>query len=121
MVKRALVTGGCGFIGSHIVDELLRRGIETYVLDNLSTGKIDNISQHFDNSLFHFIQGDISEVSQIFRGREGFEVVFHEAAIASVTLSVPVPILIGWPTTLSESMANMFAFTTSFMFTKSLI
>ncbi|MGD9672518.1 MAG: NAD-dependent epimerase/dehydratase family protein [Candidatus Nitrosocosmicus sp.] len=94
MVRRALVTGGCGFIGSHLVDELLRRGIETYVLDNLSTGKIENISQHFDNNMFHFIQGDISEVSQIFRGREGFEVVFHEAAIASVTLSVLNPNLV---------------------------
>ncbi len=94
MVKRALVTGGCGFIGSHIVDELLNRGIETYVLDNLSTGKVSNINQHIDNELFHFIQGDISEVSQIFRGREGFEVVFHEAAIASVTLSVINPNLI---------------------------
>lgn len=94
MVKRALVTGGCGFIGSHIVDELLNRGIETYVLDNLSTGRINNISKHMDNSLFHFIQGDISEISQIFRGREGFEVVFHEAAIASVTLSVLNPNLI---------------------------
>jgi UDP-glucose 4-epimerase len=94
LVKRALVTGGCGFIGSHIVDELLHRGIETYVLDNLSTGKIENISHHFGNNMFHFIQGDISEVSQIFRGREGFEVVFHEAAIASVTLSVLNPNLV---------------------------
>ncbi len=93
-VRRALVTGGCGFIGSHIVDELLRRGIDTYVLDNLSTGKIENVSKHLDNNMFHFIQGDISEVSQIFRGREGFEVVFHEAAIASVTLSVLNPNLI---------------------------
>lgn len=94
MVRRVLVTGGCGFVGSHIVDELLNRGIETHVLDNLSIGKIEKISQHFDNNLFHFIQGDISEVSQIFRGREGFEVVFHEAAIASVTLSVLNPNLI---------------------------
>jgi UDP-glucose 4-epimerase len=94
LVKRALVTGGCGFIGSHIVDELLNRGIETYVLDNLSTGKMSNINNHLDNKLFHFIQGDVSEISQIFRGREGFEVVFHEAAIASVTLSVLNPRLI---------------------------
>jgi UDP-glucose 4-epimerase len=41
-----------------------------------------------DNNMFHFIQGDISKVSEIFRGREGFEVVFHDAAIPSVTLSV---------------------------------
>jgi UDP-glucose 4-epimerase len=94
LVRRALVTGGCGFIGSHIVDELLNRGIETYVLDNLSTGKMENIDKHMDNDLFHFVYGDISEIPQIFRGREGFEVVFHEAAIASVTLSVTNPNLV---------------------------
>jgi len=93
-LKKAIVTGGCGFIGSHIVDELLKRGIETYVLDNLSTGCLDNIKAHLNNDLFHFVQGDISEVSQIFTGRDGFEVVFHEAAIASVTLSVLNPNLI---------------------------
>ncbi|HYF99322.1 MAG TPA: NAD-dependent epimerase/dehydratase family protein [Candidatus Saccharimonadales bacterium] len=95
MVKRALVTGGCGFIGSHIVDELLHRKIETYVLDNLSTGNLMNISKHADNELFHFIQGDISEISQIFKSRGGsFEIVFHQAAIASVTLSVLNPSLV---------------------------
>jgi UDP-glucose 4-epimerase len=94
VVKRALVTGGCGFVGSHIVDELLARGIETYVLDNLSTGKMENIDKHMDNSLFRFIHGDISEIYKIFSSREGFDVVFHEAAIASVTLSVVNPNLV---------------------------
>lgn len=91
MVKKALVTGGCGFIGSHIVDELLNRGIETYVLDNLSTGHINNINRHTNNELFHFIQGDISKISELFRGHESFEIVFHEAAITSVTISVTNP------------------------------
>ena len=45
-ITRALVTGGAGFIGSHIVDELVARGIETYVIDNLSTGTLDNLVQH---------------------------------------------------------------------------
>ncbi|HEU5487681.1 MAG TPA: NAD-dependent epimerase/dehydratase family protein, partial [Candidatus Nitrosotalea sp.] len=44
--KKVLVTGGAGFIGSHIVDELLKRKIETYVIDNLSTGSIENLKHH---------------------------------------------------------------------------
>lgn len=86
-----MVTGGCGFIGSHIVDELLNRGIETYALDNLSTGNINNVSQHANNELFHFVQGDICDISELFIDAEGFDVVFHEAAIASVALSVENP------------------------------
>jgi len=60
-VSRALVTGGAGFIGSHIVDELIARGIETYVIDNLSTGSADNLAQHKDNRLLHLIVGDARE------------------------------------------------------------
>ena len=91
--RKALVTGGCGFIGSHIVDELLRRGIETYVLDNLSTGSIRNIRNHLndDEELFHFIQGDISNISHYFSDVSDIDIVFHEAAIASVTKSIIEP------------------------------
>jgi len=89
--KKALVTGGCGFIGSHIVDELLKRGIETTVLDNLSTGNSYNVKEHFDNGLFHFISGNISEMKELFEEKESFDIVFHEAAIASVIQSVNLP------------------------------
>ncbi len=89
--KKALVTGGCGFIGSHIVDELLRRGIETIVLDDLSTGKSYYVNKHFDNRLFQFINGDISEIKELFEDKERFDIVFHEAAIASVAQSVNNP------------------------------
>lgn len=91
MIQKALVTGGCGFIGSHIVDELLSRRIETVVLDNLSTGTVNNIKKHSDNNLFHFIRGEISDISELLRGLGRFDVVFHEAAIASVALSVMHP------------------------------
>lgn len=92
MIQKALVTGGCGFIGSHIVDELLNKRIETYVIDNLSTGSIQNISRHLDNELFHFIQGDISDISELLKDVRGIEVIFHQAAIASVEISVINPI-----------------------------
>jgi UDP-glucose 4-epimerase len=89
--KKALVTGGCGFIGSHIVDELLKRGIETTVLDNLSTGNLDNVKEHLDKELFHFISGSISEIKELFGEKESFNVVFHKAAIPSVNQSVTNP------------------------------
>lgn len=89
--RKALVTGGCGFIGSHIVDELLKRGIETYVLDNLSTGSIRNIRNHLNNELFHFIQGDVSNISHYFSDVSDIDIVFHQAAIASVTKSITEP------------------------------
>lgn len=60
--RKAVVTGGCGFIGSHIIDKLLDRGIETYALDDLSTGRLENVRNHLDNELFHFVHGDISNI-----------------------------------------------------------
>jgi UDP-glucose 4-epimerase len=92
-ISKALVTGGAGFIGSHIVDELAARGIETYVIDNLSTGSLDNLSKHKDTGLVHTILGDAREVESLIRG-VGIDVVFHEAAIASVPKSVSHPILV---------------------------
>jgi UDP-glucose 4-epimerase len=92
-VSRALVTGGAGFIGSHIVDELLARGIETYVLDNLSTGVVGNLVQHRDNDLLHLIIGDARDAEMLLQDIH-IDVVFHEAAIASVPKSVINPMLV---------------------------
>lgn len=92
-VSKVLVTGGAGFIGSHIVDELLARGIETYVIDNLSTGTLDNLAQHRDNHLLHFMAGDAREVEALMQDTN-IDVVFHEAAIASVPKSVSHPMLV---------------------------
>ena len=52
-ISKAVVTGGAGFIGSHIVDELIKRDVETYVIDNLSTGSLNNLFQHKKNKLLH--------------------------------------------------------------------
>lgn len=92
-ITRALVTGGAGFIGSHIVDELVSRGIETYVIDNLSTGTLDNLAQHRGDSLLHFMAGDAREVEALLQDTN-IDVVFHEAAIASVPKSVSHPMLV---------------------------
>lgn len=92
-VSRALVTGGAGFIGSHIVDELTSRGIETYVIDDLSTGTLENLSSHKENRLVHTILGDARELESHLRGTE-IDIVFHEAAIASVPKSVSHPMLV---------------------------
>mgnify|MGYP000374232984 CR=1 FL=1 len=61
-VSKAVVTGGAGFIGSHIVDELIKRGIETFVIDNLTTGSMENLKQHKTNELLHFFLGDAKNI-----------------------------------------------------------
>lgn len=57
--SRMLVTGGAGFIGSHIVDNLLEKGFEVTIIDNLDTGRLENIAHHHGKKEFHFIKGDI--------------------------------------------------------------
>jgi UDP-glucose 4-epimerase len=91
-VSRALVTGGAGFIGSHIVDELLARGIETLVIDDFSSGLADNLAQHSKNPLLRLIEGDVFGVEELLKGVGAIDVVFHEAAIASVPKSVADPL-----------------------------
>ncbi|HEX6567777.1 MAG TPA: SDR family oxidoreductase [Acidimicrobiales bacterium] len=84
---RALVTGGAGFIGSHLVDALVARGDEVVVLDNLATGRVENLS---DGALF--IEGDVADEAAVARAVEGCEVVFHQAALGSVARSVERPL-----------------------------
>jgi len=93
-VSKALVTGGAGFIGSHIVDELIGRGVETIVIDNFSTGFIENLAQHSGSPLLRVIRGDVFDVEALLDGVADIDVVFHEAAIASVPRSVAEPLLV---------------------------
>jgi len=87
--KRALVTGGAGFIGSHLVDELVKNGCRVTVLDNLSTGHLRNI-KHLGNRI-DFVEGDIRDTALLDKVTAGCEVAFHQAAVVSVTQSVQDP------------------------------
>jgi len=91
--QRILVTGGAGFIGSHLVDRLLKEGFEVVVIDNLDTGRLENISRHQGRAEFRFIKGDIRDFNLVKKVIRDIDIVFHEAALASVTLSVEHPIL----------------------------
>jgi nucleoside-diphosphate-sugar epimerase len=88
-----LVTGGAGFIGSHIVDRLLDEGFKVRVLDNLSTGEKKNLAQHQNKKSFQFIEGDIRNFDLVKKTVKGVDAVFHEAALVSVTRSVENPLL----------------------------
>ncbi len=88
-----LVTGGAGFIGSHLVDGLLRAGATVRVIDNLSTGFLDNLSHHSSSAKLEFIQGDASDPSQVDDVMTGVNFVFHQAAMASVPRSMREPSL----------------------------
>lgn len=87
-MTRALVTGGAGFIGSHVVDALLARGDDVTVLDDLSTGRRENV--HPEAS---FIEGSITSASTVAEAAEEADVVFHLAAQIDVRRSVTDPAL----------------------------
>lgn len=87
--KLYLVTGGAGFIGSHIAEALVNRGDRVRVLDNLMTGKRENLS-HLIGKI-EFIEADIRDYTAIRQAAEGVSVIFHEAAIPSVPRSVADP------------------------------
>ncbi len=84
-----LVTGGAGFIGSHIVEALVKRGARVRVVDNLSTGYLRNLDPV--SSSIDFLQGDLADEAIAHQAVENVEVVFHEAALPSVPRSVLNP------------------------------
>jgi nucleoside-diphosphate-sugar epimerase len=88
-IKHALVTGGAGFIGSHLAESLVTQGVRVTVLDNLSTGHRRNIAHLLEN--IAFIEGDIRDANVLDRAMQSCDVVFHEAAVVSVTQSVQDP------------------------------
>lgn len=78
--KRFLVTGGAGFIGSHIIEELLRQGKEVICIDNFVSGKQDNIFDFRASNKFRLVTADILDLDKILPHFEGVDVVFHNAA-----------------------------------------
>jgi len=88
--NRALVTGGAGFIGSHLVDALVAEGCEVVVIDDLSTGNLSNLEHIKDRITFY--KGDIRDQDLLRKAADGCEVVFHQAAVVSVPQTVENPI-----------------------------
>lgn len=82
--RSSLVTGGAGFIGSHLAEELLRRGDEVHVVDDLSTGRFENVAHLSGNPRFHYVNGTILDDSVMSRLVERSDVVFHLAAAVGV-------------------------------------
>ncbi len=89
-MAKYLVTGGAGFIGSHIAEELVKRGEGVKVLDNFLTGKKENITPFFDR--IELIEGDIRDYDLCQKAVEGVDYVLHQAALPSVPRSVSDPI-----------------------------
>ncbi|MCE9526067.1 MAG: SDR family oxidoreductase [Planctomycetales bacterium] len=86
----SLVTGGAGFIGSHLVQALVARGDNVRVLDNLSTGRKENLAGVWHQ--IEFAQGDITDEAAVQKAVAGVDFVFHQAAVASVPRSVDAPL-----------------------------
>ena len=89
--SKVLVTGGAGFIGSHLVDRLVKEGYCVRVIDDLSTGKIENIRAHLDSGKVTFAEGDIRNVSFVRENLRDIDAVLHFAAMISVPLSINDP------------------------------
>ncbi len=89
-MRNVLVTGGAGFIGSHIAEALVGRGDRVRVLDNLCTGKLSNLVPVRDR--IEFIEADLNDAAAVGRAVAGVDCIFHEAALASVPRSVEKPL-----------------------------
>jgi nucleoside-diphosphate-sugar epimerase len=90
LTPKILVTGGAGFIGSNLADELIRRGSKVRIIDNLITGFRENLDEISGD--FEFIEGDIADSEVVGRAVEGVDFIFHEAALPSVPRSVANPL-----------------------------
>jgi len=90
--KRVLVTGGAGFIGSHLCEDLLRYNNHVVCLDNFANGKRSNIEPFLNRKTFTLIEGDIRDLSTCLRAAKGCDIILHEAALGSVPRSINDPI-----------------------------
>ncbi|CAM1341380.1 SDR family oxidoreductase [Tenacibaculum amylolyticum] len=90
--KKILVTGGAGFIGSNLCEELLKKGNSVVCLDNFSTGKKENLKDVKNNPNFTLIEGDIRKLEDCQKAVKGVDYVLHQAALGSVPRSIKDPI-----------------------------
>src|SRR5436190_23873713 len=89
ITTKVLVTGGAGFIGSNLAEELIRQGARVSIIDNFTTGFRENLEEIEGD--FDFIDGDINDDAAVKKAVEGCDVIFHEAALPSVPRSVENP------------------------------
>ena len=89
ITSKVLVTGGAGFIGSNLAEELIRQGAKVCIIDNLITGFRENLDEIQGD--FDFVEGDINDDASLLPAMEGAEIVFHQAALPSVPRSVDDP------------------------------
>ena len=89
---RYIVTGGAGFIGSHIVEYLAQKNHEVVIIDNLFSGKLLNIRPFLKNDSVTFVEGSITDLSLLTKTFKGADGIFHEGAIASVPRSIANPL-----------------------------
>jgi UDP-N-acetylglucosamine/UDP-N-acetylgalactosamine 4-epimerase len=90
--SKFLVTGSAGFIGSNLVEAILKLGYKVRGLDNLSTGKKENIEEFIDNPNYEFIEGDIRDLDTCMNACEGIDYVLNQAAWGSVPRSIEMPL-----------------------------
>lgn len=89
---KCIVTGGAGFIGSHLVDKLLADGHDVRVIDNFSTGRPDNLAHHKGCASLELVQADICDLDKIRPLFDGIDRVFHLAALADIVPSIVNPV-----------------------------
>jgi len=89
---RALITGGAGFIGSHLAEDLLERGDEVFIIDNLTTGSVNNIKHLRNNPRFHYTIDNIMNEPILAELIDQIDIVFHLAAAVGVKLIVESPV-----------------------------
>src|SRR3989338_7373735 len=87
-----LITGGCGFIGSHLAEQLIRDSHRVSIIDNLSTGNIQNIRSLIDHPSFQYVIGDVTHKSAVNDLVENCDVIFHLAAAVGVRLIIEKPV-----------------------------
>jgi UDP-glucose 4-epimerase len=92
-MRKYLVTGGAGFIGSNIVEEILRRGDVVRAIDNFSTGKKENVEEFLSNPNFELLEGDLTNLETARESVKDIDFVLHQAAVPSVPRSIEDPLI----------------------------